>query len=158
MCWNRFPESSEQRQCSNNVSPFKAGACNTSRLPNHPWVLHHTEKQRNSTFLRQSCPTAVGTMVPQVFQGDPQGLGAHAGAPSLRPHLPFHHSEGPGRRKPGHGRGWCGTQGRTDSGLCWAPHPVTSLGVYKVLGIILGFWQKAMEPKSLGMVFKEKPH
>ena len=99
---------------------------------------------------------AVGTMVPQVFQGDPQGLGAHAGAPSLRPHLPFHHSEGPGRRKPGHGRGWCGTQGRTDSGLCWAPHPVTTLGVYKVLGIILGFWQKAMEPKSLRMAFKEK--
>ena len=99
---------------------------------------------------------AVGTMVPQVFQGDPQGLGAHAGAPSLRPHLPFHHSEGPGRRKPGHGRGWCGTQGRTDSGLCWAPHPVTTLGVFKVLGIIVGFWQKAMEPKSLRMAFKEK--
>ena len=51
--------------------------------------------------------------------------------------------------------GWCGTQGRTDSGLSWAPHPVTTLGVYKVLGIILGFWQKAMEPKSLGMVLRK---
>ena len=104
---------------------------------------------------------AVGTMVHQMSQGDPQGLGAHAGPPSLRPHLPFHHSEGPGRRKPGHGRGMVwpgrGTQGRTDLGLCWAPHPVTTtLGVYKVLGIIVGFWQKAMEPKSLRMVFKEK--
>ena len=28
--------------------------------------------------------------------------------------------------------------------------------MYKVLGIIVGFWQKAMEPKSLSMVFKEK--
>ena len=45
------------------------------------------------------------------------------------------------------------TQGRTDLGLCWAPHPVTTLGVYKALGIIVGFWQKAMELKSLMMVF-----
>ena len=52
-----------------------------------------------------------------------------------------------------------GTQGRTDFGLCWAPCPVTTLEVYKVLGIIVGFWQKAMEPKSLRMAFKEKkPH
>ena len=101
--FNRFPASSEQRQCSNNVSPLKAGACNTSRLPNRPWVLHHTQKQRNTTSLKQSCPTAVGTMVHQMSQGDLQGW-----PPSLRPHLPFHHSEGPGRRKPGHGRGWCG--------------------------------------------------
>ena len=49
-----------------------------------------------------------------------------------------------------------GTQGRTDLGLCWTPHPATTLGVYKVLGIIVGFWQKAMELKSLRMVFKEK--
>ena len=49
-----------------------------------------------------------------------------------------------------------GTQGRTDLGLCWAPRPVTTLGVYKVLGIIVGFWQKAMELKSLRMAFKEK--
>ena len=46
-----------------------------------------------------------------------------------------------------------GTQGRTDLGLCWAPHPVTTFGVYKALGIIVGFWQKAMELKSLMMVF-----
>ena len=32
-----------------------------------------------------------------------------------------------------------GTQGRTDLGLCWAPRPVTTLGVYKALGIIVGF-------------------
>ena len=50
----------------------------------------------------------------------------------------------------------CGTQGRTDLGLCWAPRPVTTLGVYKVLGIIVGFWQKAMELKSLRMFFMKK--
>ena len=50
----------------------------------------------------------------------------------------------------------CGTQGRTDLGLCWAPRPVTTLGVYKALGIIAGFWQKAMELKSLRMVFLKK--
>ena len=50
----------------------------------------------------------------------------------------------------------CGTQGRTDLGLCWAPRPVTTLRVYKVLGITVGIWQKAMEPKSLRMVFKKK--
>ena len=109
---------------------------------------------------RQSCPMAVGTMVHQTSQGDPQGLGIHAGALSLRPHFPFHHSGGPGRRKPGHRRGMmclaCGTQGRTDLGLCWAPRPVTTLGVYKVLGITVGFWQKAMELKSFRMVFKKK--
>ena len=49
-----------------------------------------------------------------------------------------------------------GTQGRTDLGLCWAPRPVTTLGVYKALGIIAGFWQKAMELKSLRMVFLKK--
>lgn len=95
-----------------------------------------------------------------VHQGDPQGLGAHTGPPSLRPHFPFHHSEGPGRRKPGHGRGvvWPGrgTQGRTDLGLCWAPRPVTTLEVYKVLGITVGLWQKAMEPKPRRMAFQEK--
>ena len=46
-----------------------------------------------------------------------------------------------------------GTQGRTDLDLCWAPRSVTTLEVYKALGIIVGFWQKAMEPKSLMMVF-----
>ena len=52
-----------------------------------------------------------------------------------------------------------GTQGRTDFRLCWAPCPVTTLGVYKALEIIVGFWQKAMELKSLRMAFKEKnPH
>ena len=49
-----------------------------------------------------------------------------------------------------------GTQGRTDLDLCWAPRSVTTLEVYKALGIIVGFWQKAMEPKSLMMVFKKK--
>ena len=49
-----------------------------------------------------------------------------------------------------------GTQGRTDFRLCWAPCPVTTLGVYKALGIIVGFWQKAMELKSLMMVFLKK--
>ena len=33
---------------------------------------------------------------------------------------------------------------------------VTTLGVYKALGIIVGFWQKAMELKSLMMVFLKK--
>jgi len=47
-------------------------------------------------------------------------------------------------------------QGHSPAEFLLAPHPVTTLGVYKVLGIILGFWQKAMEPKSLRMVFKEK--
>ena len=46
-----------------------------------------------------------------------------------------------------------GTQGKADLGLCWAPRPVTTLGVYKILGTIVGFWQKAMEPKSLRMLF-----
>ena len=99
-------------------------------------------------------------MVHQTSQGDPQSLGAHAGPLSWRSHLPFHHSGGPGRSKQGHGRGMVwparGTQGRADLGLCWAPHPVTTLGVYKVLGIVVGFWQKAMEQKSLRMIFKEK--
>ena len=44
--------------------------------------------------------------------------------------------------------------GPWDSGQdCWAPRPVTTLGVYKALGTIVGFWQKAMELKSLMMVF-----
>ena len=47
-------------------------------------------------------------------------------------------------------------QGHSPAEFLLAPHPVTTLGVYKVLGIILGFWQKAMEPKSLRMVFKGK--
>ena len=51
-----------------------------------------------------------------------------------------------------------GTQGRTDLGLCWAPRPVTTLEVYKALGIIVGFWQKAMEPKSLMIDFLKNPH
>ena len=46
-----------------------------------------------------------------------------------------------------------GTQGKVDLGLCWAPRPVTTLAVYKALGIIVGFWPKAMELKSLMMVF-----
>ena len=163
--FNRFPVWSEQRQCSNNVPHLRQEPVTPADFPiaqRVTGVLHHTQKSKETQhFPRQSCPTAVGTMVHQMSQGDPQGLGAHAGPPSLRPHLPFHHSEGPGRRKPGHGRGMVwpgrGTQGRTDLGLCWAPHPVTTtLGVYKVLGIIVGFWQKAMEPKSLRMVFKEK--
>lgn len=119
-----------------------------------------TKSKETRHSPRQRCPTAVETMVHQTSQGDPQGLGAHAGPLSLRPHSPFQHSGGPGRRKPGHRRGMVwparGTQGRTDLGLCWAPRPVTTLGVYKVLGIIVGFWQKPMEPKSLRMVFKEK--
>ena len=108
-----------------------------------------TEKQGKTTFPGTELPDGSGD------DGPPRG------PPGARsPHLPFHHSEGPGRRKPGHGRRvvWPGrgTQGRTDLGLCWAPRPVTTLEVFKVLGITVGLWQKAMEPKSRSMAFKEK--
>lgn len=129
----------------------------TSQLPRDTWGAASQKSKETRHSPGQSCLTAVRTM---VHQGDPQGLGAHTGPPSLRSRLPFHHSEGPGRRKPGHGRGvvWPGrgTQGRTDLGLWGAPRPVTTLEVYKVLGIIVGFWQKAMEPKPRRMAFKEK--
>jgi hypothetical protein len=57
----------------------------------------------------------------------------------------------------------CGWPVGLRAGLTWVCAglhvQVTTLGVYKALGIIVGFWQKAMELKSLRMAFKEKnPH
>ena len=117
---NRFPASSEQRQCSNDVSPSKAGACHTSRLPNRPEITgvpHHNRKQRNTTFPERELPDGSGELgPPDVSRGTPR-RGAHAAPLSLRPHLPFPHSGGPGRRKPGHGKGWCGRPGGLRAGL-----------------------------------------
>ena len=157
--FNRFPASSEQRQCSNNVSPLRQERGTPVDFPIAPGccITQKSKETRHSRDRAARRQQELGP--PDVSRGTPR-RGAHAVPLSLRPHLPFPHSGGPGRRKPGHGKGWCGrpggTQGRTDSGLRWAPRPVTSLGVYKALGIIVRFWQKAMEPKSLRMAFKEK--
>ena len=87
--FNRFPASSEQRQCSNNVSPFKAGACNTSRLPNRPWGAASHKKAKKLDIPETELPDGSGDYGPPGVPRGPPGARSPRWGPQLEATLAF---------------------------------------------------------------------
>ena len=96
---------------------------------------------------------------PDVSRGTPR-RGAHTAPLSLRPHLPFPHSGGPGRRKPGHGKGWCGRPGGLRAGLirvCAGIHIQSPpLECTKLLGSLYVFGKKQWSQSHLGWLLRKE--
>ena len=90
--FNRFPVWSEQRQCSNNVPHLRQEPVTPADFPIAPrvtGVLHHTKKQRNTTFPETELPNGSGDYGPPDVPRGPPGARSPRWAPQLEATLAF---------------------------------------------------------------------